>query len=1090
MRPVSKNGQTLLFLFLLLVAKVNGQWLWQGLVMNCLSVKRDPTGYLQEKGLDFNVLNSQVGLSVHRDQWYGHCLEYPLINTQGKIKGSERIFPRGVLHQYNPEKFSKKDNKKVTKGTKTSKCFTLIGIAVSELTDYCGTLRVVGGLADAVSVYQATNEPVVSIVGENNAASVVTQLIEQWPHLKKHLLVALDHDLPGISACQRAGCSWLVPEHYGDDWSDVRQREGLPALQKQLDRSAQKPLYPVDPNTITIDPQLSRTIQNQNYKQATGTLKKVCTENPEQAAAVALKVIHKFHRLIPSKLSEQQLLDAIRMTCRFCVHPDTLRALTYQLHGLRKQSLDIVHNSDSFSEPLIQTLGDHYHIVKDSISPRTIDLVPEQLIFIKAGHGTGKTKTARALVNGLSNNPDVRIVSIGANRSLVQETSESFALEHYQNIHPDIAATVNRLATTIHSLNKSQVFPVYRKPDGSLRKIDVLILDEITQILGAFVSGQIAQPESVFYTLLDLIEKTVENGGVVLCMDADLSSEVIRQFRTWFPQLLDQMQVYDKAYEDKGLNVRFGTGIKAKNAAIADLLERVNLGQTITVASDSKKLVNTLRQQIEQHHQDLKCLTIHADNSSHPEEKSFLQNPNAEATKYSVVLYSPAIIGGLSVTSVKPDHCFVFSYNKLDAPAVMQQMFRYRKTEHFTVIGDLMPVSKDCEDFLRRIHSMERMFSLERVKSHDQSKPCAANDYVGFVEKQKASNARLLAMGANGLWDYLEQRKVKVEPLSNSLNLEDDYTGTSGELKAIRQQNRAALPGKLINASPLSDSQYKQVHCLPFKTDDEQLSCQRYRICNELGVNPQKLTEEDCDIWLDVGLPTLTCFSAARGFEVTEDCTDTPLCHRKFESMLQKYLHYLLEPILKDDYIFKDFWSRKEAFEIVERIMAMDENDQWALQRLRLIPGSMIAGSGSHQTIVRPKNPTDYVNNYLLANRLGLKHSSYQQRLGQKREWRYKICEKSLFIMTRYAEQRAKAHGLKQVSRVEGKLLSIVSAGQPVETFIDWYQRRWGGKTITKIASSNGGVDPVVLAFFGEGDLDRDGPRPSWQEEESVINGY
>ncbi len=1047
--------------------------------MDCHVVCSNDFDYLHEKKLDFHLLHSLTGLSKHTDYWFGPCIQYPLMNTNGEVTGYERIFPRGVLHTHCPDNYPENANKKVTKGTRVSESFALIGINLSELPCYFGVLRIVGGLADAVSVYLATQEPVICIVGENNAASVASQLIKQWPHLKEHLLVALDHDLPGISACQRSSCSWLVPEHYGDDWSDVRQREGIKAVQKQLNQAAQQPLCPVDPNTVVIDPLLSQIIQNQNFKQATGTLKKICAETPEQAAAVALKIIHRFHYLIPSKLSEQELLSVIRMTCRFCVHPDTLKALTYKLYRLRQQSLDIVRKSDSFSGSLIKALGDHYHTLSDSISPRTIDLAPEQLIFIKAGHGTGKTKTARTLVNGLSNNPQVRILSIGANRSLVQETSESFSLDHYQSLHPDNAATVNRLATTIHSLNKAQVFPVYRKPDGSLRKVDVLILDEITQILGAFVSGQIDQPESVFYTLLDLIEKTVENGGVVLCMDADLSSEVIWQFREWFPQLHEQMQVYDKAYEDKGIKVRFGTGIKAKNAAIADLLDRINLGQTITVASDSKKLVNTLRQQIEQHHQDLNCLTIHADNSSHPEEKSFLKNPNAEAPKYSVVLYSPAIIGGLSVTSVKPDHCFVFSYNKLSAPAVMQQMFRYRKTEHFTVIGDLMPASKDCEDFLRRIHSLERMNSLERVKSHDQSKPCSANDYEGFVEKQKASNARLLAMGANGLWDYLEQRKVKVEPLSNSLNLEDDYTGTSGELKDIRQQNRAALPGKLINASPLSDSQYKQVHCLPFKTDDEQLSCQRYRICNELGVNPQQLTEEDCDIWLDVGLPTLTCFSAARGFEVTEDATDTPLCHRKFESMLQKYLHYLLEPILKEDYVFKDFWSRKEASEIVERIMVMDEKDQWAMQRLRLIPGSMIAGSGSHQTIVRPKNPTDYVNNFLLANRLGLKHSSYQQRLGQKREWRYKICEKSLLIMTRYAEQRAKAHGRKQVSRVEGKLLSTVSAGQPVETFIDWYRRRWVCGTVSKRPSSDGVVDLVVLDFFGEGDMSMGGTPPS-----------
>ena len=245
------------------------------------------------------------------------------------------------------------------------------------------------------------------------------------------------------------------------------------------------------------------------------------------------------------------------------------------------------------------------------------------------------------------------------------------------------------------------------------KKIDVLLLDEITQILSAFTSGKIDQSELVFYTLLDLIENTVENGGVVLCMDADLSSEDIWQFRERFPHLCDRMEVYDKPFEDNDIKVRFGTGIKAKNAAIADLLDRVKLGQIITVASDSKKLVNDLREQIEQNNPTLNCLSIHADNSSHPEGKAFLQQPNTEASKYSVVLYSPAIVGGLSVTSVKPDHCFVFSYNKLDAPAIMQQMFRYRKTTDFTVVGDLMPPSRDCEDFIQRIHCIERMAGLK-----------------------------------------------------------------------------------------------------------------------------------------------------------------------------------------------------------------------------------------------------------------------------------------------------------------------------------------------------------------------------------------
>ena len=172
----------------------------------------DPTGYLQEKKLDFKLLSSLIGLRKARDQWYGDCLEYPLFNVKGQITGYERIYPRGVLHRKCPDRFEPKSNKKVIKGTKVSESFALLGISLAELPSYFGCLRIVGGMADAVNVYLATGEPVVCIVGENNAQSIVAQLTQEWPHLDGKIIVALDHDLPGIMACHRTGCRWVVPQ--------------------------------------------------------------------------------------------------------------------------------------------------------------------------------------------------------------------------------------------------------------------------------------------------------------------------------------------------------------------------------------------------------------------------------------------------------------------------------------------------------------------------------------------------------------------------------------------------------------------------------------------------------------------------------------------------------------------------------------------------------------------------------------------------------------------------------------------------------------------------------------------------------------
>ena len=230
----------------------------------------DPTGYLQEKQLSLELMQQLVELRVAKDQWYGDCLEYPLTNTQGQLCGYERIYPRGVLHKCCPDRFNPRDNK-VTRHTRTSKCFALVGITIAELPEYFGTVRIVGGIADSVSVYLATGEPVISIVGENNAASIVSLLTEQWPHLNNQLVAALDHDLPGIFACHRTGCQWMVPEQFDDDWSDVRQREGLIVLRQQLFNPARKPVMPVDLQTVTTHSLLSDTISQQNFKQAIGT---------------------------------------------------------------------------------------------------------------------------------------------------------------------------------------------------------------------------------------------------------------------------------------------------------------------------------------------------------------------------------------------------------------------------------------------------------------------------------------------------------------------------------------------------------------------------------------------------------------------------------------------------------------------------------------------------------------------------------------------------------------------------------------------------------------------------------------------------
>ncbi len=343
--------------------------------------------------------------------------------------------------------------------------------------------------------------------------------------------------------------------------------------------------------------------------------------------------------------------------------------------------------------------------------------------------------------------------------------------------------------------------------------------------------------------------------------------------------------------------------------------------------------------------------------------------------------------------------------------------------------------------------------------------PVYASDYEGFVERQRASIARLLKMGANALWDYLEQRKITVTPLSETLNLNDDNGNTVDELKAIRQRHREELPQKLVQAKPLTETEYQQVSSQPFKTENEQLSCQRYRLSEELGIDPLQLTDNDCDFWLDIGQrkfrrACLTPHEHNLSLEISEDDREKPLCHRKYESLEQKYLHYLTEP-LRDDSGWLKEWTETEATQVVERVMQIEKEFPWALKRLGLIPASMIQGAGRYQTVVRPKQPNRYVN--FLLNQVGLKTDSRQARVGNGQRIRYyRIEPESYQRLMHYIRQKTTGQGLNRVSQMTGNLYKPEASGQPPETFADWHTRRWRCKAKRQISN----INPVVQAFF------------------------
>ncbi len=243
-----------------------------------------------------------------------------------------------------------------------------------------------------------------------------------------------------------------------------------------------------------------------------------------------------------------------------------------------------------------------------------------------------------------------------------------------------------------------------------------------------------------------------------------------------------------------------------------------------------------------------------------------------------------------------------------------------------------------------------------------------------------------------------------------------------------------------------------------FRNEDQQLSYQRSLMCQEMGIKPLELKTKDCEFWLDTGLKKLKQFAltmnptALSSLPNTEH-TKKPLCHRKYETLMQQFLGYLLAPLKNDNNDWLPSWTDKEASQVVDRAMQIEKEHPWAQRRLGLMPGSMIMGKGKHQKIIRPKSNQRFV--HFLLNQIGLNTEARQVRNTEgKRAWHYSLEQESLKRMSHYAEQRAQAHSDnvvgKILSRRKENTISPYIPGQVPESFNQWCKSHWDSRSAEK----------------------------------------
>lgn len=197
--------------------------------------------YFEKKGLGHGLFGCRLELHP-----LGARTLVPARDVAGTLWGYQRIFS---------EKLDIGD-KVFRKGSRKEGCFHLLGEIKPE-----GELYVCEGIATAISVHLATENPTLSVFDAGNLAPVAKAIRDTYPHL--HIRFAADNDqypakdgkiyYTGFKKAQEAakkiGNSSVILPFFATkdlidkptDWNDAHLLYGLPEIKSQLIKTIQEP---------------------------------------------------------------------------------------------------------------------------------------------------------------------------------------------------------------------------------------------------------------------------------------------------------------------------------------------------------------------------------------------------------------------------------------------------------------------------------------------------------------------------------------------------------------------------------------------------------------------------------------------------------------------------------------------------------------------------------------------------------------------------------------------------------------------------------------------------------------------------------
>lgn len=795
--------------------------------------------YIKSKkleGLNFGTVKLLEGNNLEWSKGLrGHYISRDIYTVNNGCVGTERIFT-DIVSGGEGEKslFPKRTN--LSNKTDLSPRFTTVGCTFED-SYKIDKFVVVGGIADAITVWNALGCPddvcVLALVGEKNAAKLVKQL----KHIKPDAMinVALDNDNKSrtgqISAIE-TGCPWVVPENGGFDWSDLYVNYGLSEVSRQLEL-INDPLPDFD--MWKIEPYNGSGCRNK--KRLIELLVSLKPDDAELIASVSLALFARINgELFTSFKRPIDLFNYIRALNPY------LSAITANKlkERINKFADDLVINARSQITVEREVLARHdVKRFMDVSKSKDLVLRSNGLIAIKAPHGGGKTSIIGIPFFNAAKDRDEYVTVLAHLRTLVADLNSKFNTEHYADLKEQrlmAGTTFTEETTTLRQI--AICLPsIVGQLEGLVKRTGVLIIDEVSQVLRMLAAKMKGMDNVLVY---ERLFNTVRNAEKVLVLDADLDTATIEFLEACRPdERFTIVEVRNPTPSQSGLSVDwcYGEGFQDHIYNIAHT--KLEEGKRIIIATDSKDKTDNIYSLLKENLPDKKILIVTSDTTKKltSDASKFMDNANIEAAKYDCVIHSPSIRSGVSITDVHFDYGFgMFGGSTILPQDCIQQLRRCRMIKHWFIGVD--------ESFSSLLEDEELLTVQQDILSFD---------YGTFGHDFDALKNRLDIkenIAKNNFATFLHEMLNVYGFGINRINIDEITEHDS--LTRYSKDKKEELKNLAISIDCPSKQEYDALLELTATTTKQQAQILSYRICSNCNIS--KVTEEWFSFYLDGGV--------------------------------------------------------------------------------------------------------------------------------------------------------------------------------------------------------------------------------------------